>query len=108
MACDAADADALRHLFVSDVIAVVDGGGIVRAPSDPVTGATAVVGFLLELLGEHPRRSVTEHSVNGRVGIVLRSEGRVIGIVSVGTRLDLVDELLIVLNPEKLGAWNLG
>ena len=91
-----------------DVIAVVDGGGIVRAPSDPVTGATAVVGFLLELLGEHPRRSVTEHSVNGRVGIVLRSEGRVIGIVSVGTRLDLVDELLIVLNPEKLGAWNLG
>jgi RNA polymerase sigma-70 factor, ECF subfamily len=107
LACQGADGDALRRLFVTDVVAVVDGGGIVRAPPDPVTGAAAVVDYLLELLGEHPRRSVSEHSVNGRTGIVLRSEGRVIGIVGVGTRLDLVDELLIVLNPEKLRAWNL-
>ena len=108
IACQGGDAEGLRRLLEADVVALVDGGGNVRAPADPVTGAADVADYLLGLLGEHPRMQLAEHSVNGRSGIVLRSGGRVVGIVNVGTRLDRVAELMIVLNPEKLRGWNLG
>jgi RNA polymerase sigma-70 factor, ECF subfamily len=108
VACQAADPDSLRDLLEADVTAVVDGGGNVPAPAGPVTGAADVADYLLGLIGAHPSLLLAEHSVNGRTGIVLSSGERVVGVVSVGIRLDRVSELLIVLNPEKLRAWNLG
>ena len=108
IACRDADAESLRLLLETDVTAVVDGGGNVPAPAGPVTGAADVADYLLGLIGDHPPLLLAEHSVNGGTGIVLISGERVVGVVTVGTRLDRVAELLIVLNPEKLRAWNLG
>ncbi len=108
IACQAVDRDRVRDLLEPDVTAVVDGGGNVAAPPCPVTGAADVTDYLLGLIGDHPNLLLAEQSVNGRTGIVLSSGERVIGIVSVGIRLDRIAELLIVVNPEKLRAWNLG
>jgi len=49
-ACTAGDVDAVRDTLADDAIVVTDGGGIVRAATQPVRGADNVACFLPALL----------------------------------------------------------
>lgn len=105
-ACQALDGRALRTVLGANVTAVVDGGGVVPAPVVPIRGTAEVADYLLGLVTQHPEPVLSAQPVNGGTGIVVASGGRVVGIVSLGTRSGRVDELFIVLNPAKLRAWN--
>ena len=105
-ACQSSDHRALRKVLAENVTAIVDGGGAALAPTASLWGTAEVAGYLLGLVTNHPEAVLSERQVNGRAAIALASGGRVMGIVSLGTRSGLVEELFIVVNPDKLRAWN--
>jgi RNA polymerase sigma-70 factor (ECF subfamily) len=61
---------------------------------------------LLALLDTFPARVLAEHDVNGAAGIVVRSNDRVVAVISVGVRAAKVSQLWAVTNPDKLRHWN--
>jgi RNA polymerase sigma-70 factor (ECF subfamily) len=48
---------------------------------------------------------VTVESVNGRTGLVLRSAGQAVAVISVSVADSEVTAVWIVLNPDKLQRW---
>jgi RNA polymerase sigma-70 factor (ECF subfamily) len=49
---------------------------------------------------------LTEHEVNALPGIVMRVDGRVVGVISLGLRGRAISAIWVVLNPDKLTHWN--
>jgi RNA polymerase sigma-70 factor (ECF subfamily) len=107
LACEAGDARAIGSLLAVTVTAVVDGGGRVRAPTEPLQGLTAVTRWILRALAKHPALALSERSINGRAGLVLNKDGRVVGVAGFDTRAERITRIWIVLNPDKLRRWNL-
>ncbi|ROO85379.1 RNA polymerase sigma-70 factor (ECF subfamily) [Actinocorallia herbida] len=107
-ACATGDAAALRAVLAADAMVVSDGGGKVRAASEPTLGAAAVARFVTDLLGGEPRPAVALGSVNGRAGVLLRAEEQVVAVVSASVAGDDVTAVWIMLNPDKLRRWQLG
>ncbi|MET0965289.1 MAG: sigma factor-like helix-turn-helix DNA-binding protein [Nakamurella sp.] len=103
LACSAGDVTRLERLLDPEVTVQTDHGGTARS-IDNVRGAPAAAALLIELLADEQKLS--EQSVNGGVGLVLRQSGHVVGIVLVNTRNDLVLDVWIVTNPDKLRNWN--
>jgi RNA polymerase sigma-70 factor (ECF subfamily) len=46
--------------------------------------------------------------VNGRTGLVIRQAGRIVGVVDLAIAGGLIAEIMLLVNPEKLGveAWD--
>lgn len=105
-ACEAADSAALAATLGPDVTIVVDGGGRVRVPSTPIIGRELVCRTVLELVSRLPVLVITEQSVNGAPGLAVRHNGRVVGVAAIGIRSGRIQELWVVLNPDKLRSWN--
>ena len=103
LACSAGDVARLERLLDPEITVLIDHGGTVRW-IDPVRGAPAAAALLIELLSDEHKLS--EQSVNGGVGLVLRQSGNVVGIVLVNIRNDLVLDAWIVTNPDKVRFWN--
>lgn len=105
-ACAHEDAVRLGSLLHPDATAFFDGGGKVRTLVRPVHGGEPVTRSLLTLLARRPRVTLTTQSVNGRTGLVARYDRQVAAVIS----LDIADhravQAWIVLNPDKLRAWN--
>jgi RNA polymerase sigma-70 factor (ECF subfamily) len=104
-ACVTEDAATLKAVLAADAMVVSDGGGKVRAAADPTHGADAVAHFVTALLAGRPRTVMTVESVNGRTGLVLRSAGQAVAVVSVSVADGEVTAVWIVLNPDKLQRW---
>ncbi|WP_382303975.1 sigma factor-like helix-turn-helix DNA-binding protein [Herbiconiux sp. UC225_62] len=100
------DAIAVCRLLHDDVIALVDTGGTAEVAPAPVSGAEKVARLLIALSGLTPPVTVSAQSVNGRLGLVARREGRVVGVVSLSVAADAIRDIWIVLAPEKLARWN--
>ena len=69
-------------------------------------------GAVSELLGRrlwaaHLEPAATEQDVNGAPGIILRSGGAVVGILSIGMRGTQIAAVWVVVNPDKLAHWDL-
>ncbi len=105
-ACTAGDVDAVRDTLADDAIVVTDGGGIVRAATQPVRGADNVACFLPALLTRQPGTVLTTESVNGRTGLVLRRTGQAVAVVSLSVADSHITAVWIVLNPDKLTRWH--
>jgi RNA polymerase sigma-70 factor (ECF subfamily) len=105
-ACEAEDAAALALLLAPDVVVVVDGGGKASITADPARGIRDGMELLLRLLAAHPGATVSEHSVNGGSGLVLRHDNVVVGVASVSARGGLARDVWVVVNPDKLESWN--
>ncbi|MFJ3671163.1 RNA polymerase subunit sigma [Streptomyces sp. NPDC090106] len=105
-ACADGDHERLVPLLAHDVRAFFDGGGKLRTPLGPVTGAAHVAASLLTLLPAHPRTTVDTHPVNGRTGLVARCHGRVAAVITLDLADALVAQIWIVVNPDKLRSWN--
>ena len=105
LAAQTGQCSALVAVFDPAVALLTDSGGNVPADTRAARGPDDVAERMCELLNCEPT-DVREHNVNGQPALVLRRHGRVMGIVSVGVRGDLVTDLWLVLNPDKLRHWN--
>ena len=110
-ACEVGDLDALVGILDPEVRSTSDGGGKVRAALRPVVGAENVARFLLGVLRKAPELSVEERDINGERGLVVSAGDQVVGTVSLGTMTSgdgggRIHDVWIVMNPDKLAAWN--
>ncbi|MFD7281942.1 RNA polymerase subunit sigma [Streptomyces sp. NPDC059862] len=105
-ACTTQDEALLASLLAPDATAFFDGGGKVRALVKPVHGNTHVARSLLTLLTRHPRTALDTHSVNGRTGLLVRYDHQVVAIISLDIAGPHIVQVWIILNPDKLRAWN--
>ncbi|WP_448003437.1 RNA polymerase sigma factor SigJ [Agromyces bauzanensis] len=106
LACESGDLDTLVGILDPEVTSVSDGGGKVRAALSPVVGADNVARFLLGILRKATDITVEERDVNGEPGLVVRRGAQVVGIIALGTDRGRIREVWIVMNPDKLEAWN--
>ncbi|MFD1713435.1 RNA polymerase sigma factor SigJ [Amnibacterium flavum] len=98
--------DALIAVLDPDVVTRSDGGGKVSAALNPVRGADRVARFLLGILAKQSELVATLEPVGDRTGFVFRRDGVVTSVVTANVRGDVVTDVWIVLNPDKLDAWN--
>jgi RNA polymerase sigma-70 factor, ECF subfamily len=105
-ACETGDLAGLTRLLDPEVTAVSDGGGRIRAALRPIYGADKVGRFLMGALSKRPEVVAEEREVSGEPGLALLYGGAVVGVVSVGVRGTLISDVWMVLNPDKLTAWN--
>ena len=105
-ACTTGDIAAMRATLADDAIVVTDGGGQVRAATQPIRGADNVACFLPTLLTRQPGTLLTIESVNGRTGLVLRRTGQAVAVVSLNIADSHITAVWIVLNPDKLTRWH--
>lgn len=104
-AAQAGDLAALTRVLDPDVTLRSDGGGLVSAARRPVLGADNVARFLLGLLEKNPSFVVEPRETTDGTGFAIRRDGAVIGVVNLNVVAGRVADLWIVMNPEKLGAW---
>jgi RNA polymerase sigma-70 factor (ECF subfamily) len=105
-ACAAQDVERLLVSLARDVTAFFDGGGKVRAQARPIHGQEQVARSLLTLLAPRAHTTVNPHSVNGRTGLVVCYDQRVAAVISLDLVGPHVVQVWVVVNPDKLRAWN--
>jgi RNA polymerase sigma-70 factor (ECF subfamily) len=105
-ACETGDLDALVALLDPAVESRSDGGGKVRAALRPVVGRDKVARLFLGLMRREPGMELVEDDVNGMPGVAVRMGGTTIAVLAMDVRGGLISELWMVVNPDKLGAWN--
>lgn len=99
------DPDSLLPLLDPDAAAVVDGGGLVSAPTAPVVGAAHVAALLVGVHEKVSGLTIEIVEVNGRAGLLARDgAGGVAAVVAVAAD-DRIRRLWVVRNPDKLTAW---
>jgi len=106
-ACETGDLDALVALLDPAVESRSDGGGKVRAALRPVVGRDKVARLFLGLMRREPDMELVEDDVNGTPGVAVRIGGTTFAVLAVGVGGGgLITDLWLVVNPDKLGAWN--
>ncbi|MFF3444246.1 hypothetical protein [Streptosporangium sp. NPDC002721] len=104
--CEGTDeAAALSALLAPGVVVITDGGGRVRVPLQPVSGTEQAARYLLGLFGGQAEVTFAEASVNGGPGLVVRVAGTTAAVVVLHLCDDLITDVWIVMNPDKLGAF---
>ncbi len=106
MASEVEDARGLAALLHPDVIALVDSGGDLIAPTVALHGADEVIPEAFAALSLRSGSVVSEQRVNGAPALVVRRAGRVTAIVSLGIRRGRVGQVWITRSPQKLQRWN--
>ena len=99
------DLDDLERLLAADVASYSDGGGLVRASKFPVHGRARVAKFVHAFQSRYwAGVDVVESEVNGQPSLLLSKEGHVFAVVAVVLASDGIQQLLWMMNPQKLGA----
>jgi ketosteroid isomerase-like protein len=104
-ACAGGDVEALLTVLAPDVVLVTDGGGRAKAALRPIVGVAKVVRFLLATAAEGlsvPDLHVEVADVNGAPGVVAWVAGAPFMTISLLVADGLVEQVLVVRNPEKL------
>jgi RNA polymerase sigma-70 factor (ECF subfamily) len=99
------DVGALVALLAPDVVLVTDGGGRAKAALRPITGRDKVVRFLQATAAAGlamPDLGIEVADLNGAPGVVLRTGEEPFTTISLVVRGGLVEQVLVVRNPEKL------
>ena len=99
------DMTALERLFAADVTSLSDGNGAVRVARQPVVGVTRVAKFLNAIStwfwdGMDVRWATT----NGQTSAVLLRDGAVYGVLTVTASAVGIDQVLWMVNPDKIRA----
>lgn len=103
--CEQADVDALARVLRPDVTLTIDSGGALPVRGT-VEGRHDVAAAIVELLALLPGRRLVRGHVNGRPGILVVSAKRVVGVIGAVRRGTRVEDVWIVVNPDKLRRWN--
>jgi RNA polymerase sigma-70 factor (TIGR02957 family) len=99
------DLDELERLFAEDVVSYSDGGGVVRASKFPVVGRTRVAKFVRAFRTHFwDGVEIVESDVNGQPSVILSKDGAALAVVTVVASTDGIDQVLWMMNPQKLHA----
>ena len=104
-ACAGGDVEALLAALAPDAVLVTDGGGRAKAALRPIVGAEKVARFLLATTAQGlsiPGLHVEVTDVNGAPGVVAWAGGAPYMTMSLVLVDGLVEQVLVVRNPEKL------
>jgi RNA polymerase sigma-70 factor (ECF subfamily) len=104
-ACAGGDVEALLAALAPDVVLVTDGGGRAKAALRPIVGAEKVARFLVATTAQGlatPGLHVEVAEVNGAPGVVAWVGGAPYMTISLVLVDGLVEQVLVVRNPEKL------
>lgn len=100
------DIGGLISVLDPDVVLRSDGGGVVRAARNPVTGADPVARFLFGTLRKSPGTVVLDQETPDGMGFAMWDEGRIIGVATLEVSHGLVTDVRLMMNPGKLTLWN--
>ncbi|MEU8233411.1 RNA polymerase sigma-70 factor [Actinoplanes sp. NPDC048967] len=99
------DLSALEKLFAADVTSVSDGNGAYRVARQPVVGAARVTKFLAAISTWFwDDIDVRWATTNGQPAAVFRRDGAVYGLLTISASADGIDQLLWMVNPDKIAA----
>ena len=104
-ACVGGDVEALLTALAPDVVLVSDGGGKAKAALRPIAGADKVARFLVGIAGQSatvPDLRIEVLEVNGGPAVVVWSGAEPFLTMSLGVGDGLVEQVLVVRNPDKL------
>ncbi|MGP3534430.1 RNA polymerase sigma factor SigJ [Microbacterium sp. RD1] len=104
-ACLSGDYEAVVAVLDPAVVLRSDGGGVVSAARRPVQGADRVARFVLGLPRLQPDGQLEAVVTPDGLGFVARVGGQLHSVWTLGVAGDLVSDLWIVANPEKLTLW---
>jgi RNA polymerase sigma-70 factor (ECF subfamily) len=99
------DLDALLAALAPDVVLISDGGGRTKAALRPITGADKVARWLVAVAQQGasiPDLRIEVAEVNGWPAIVGWSGAEPFGSISLAVADGLVEQVLVVVNPDKL------
>jgi RNA polymerase sigma-70 factor (TIGR02957 family) len=103
------DMTALERLFAADVASVSDGNGAVRVARQPVVGVLRVAKFLNAISTWFwDDLDVRLATTNGQASAMLLRNGAVYGVLTVTASAEGIDQVLWMVNPEKLTALPTG
>ncbi|QJW98203.1 RNA polymerase sigma factor SigJ [Frigoriglobus tundricola] len=103
-ACRTGDVKAVEAMLAEDAEAHSDGGGKVSAARVVIRGRDKVARFLTGVFRKRWFQEVGMTTVNGEPGLVFRSGGTVVSVLSVRIEGN-VRAVYITVNPDKLGRW---
>jgi RNA polymerase sigma-70 factor (TIGR02957 family) len=99
------DMTALEQLFAADVASLSDGNGAHQVARRPLVGGTRVAKFLTAISSWFwDGIDVRWASTNGQTSAVLLRDGRVYGVIAVTASTAGIDQLLWMVNPDKITA----
>lgn len=102
-ACATGELSALVSVLTEDAVLLSDGGDQARAAKRPISSADNVARFLLGVVAKAPQEAdVTIEIVNGQWGIVSRIGGHPFAVVTLDCVEDGVQQVHVIVNPEKL------
>lgn len=95
----------LERLLSEDVVSYTDGGGVVRASKFPVVGRERVSKFV-RAFHTHFWNGVdiTEADTNGQASVTLAKDGTTFAVITLVVGAQGIDQVLWMMNPDKLGA----
>lgn len=103
-AIEGEDMDGLMEVLAEDIVLYSDGGGKAAHALDPIDGPMRVARFLIGINRNAPATLAVEpRIINGNPGFIAYIDGRVHSVVSLHLGDGVVENVFIVVNPEKLG-----
>lgn len=106
-ACRGGDVDRLVALLDPDVTSMADGGRTVPVARRPLTGAAHVARYLVGVFAGVQRHfgdgvTFSVERVNGRDGVAIRHDGRLIAVLSLALSGGAIEAVHIQADPDKL------
>ena len=102
-AAQAGDVQALERMLAEDVVTYSDGGGVVHAARKPLFGRERVIKALLGFARKYwTGASATAVVANGQPGLLIESGGEIITFAAITASEKGVEQLLFLVNPDKL------
>ncbi|MCS3443134.1 RNA polymerase sigma factor SigJ [Microbacterium phyllosphaerae] len=95
----------LLRFLAPDVELRSDGGGVVSAARNVVSGADNVARFLLGIAAKRPTMTMEQQQFGDGLGFVFREDGEVVSVMNLRVAAGRITQLWIVLNPAKLSSW---
>jgi RNA polymerase sigma-70 factor (TIGR02957 family) len=94
----------LEQLFAAEAVSLSDGNGAYQIARRPIVGADRVASFLAAIAWNWPGLEIEFVTVNGQACALLRRDGELYGVLAVTVTDGGIDQVLWMLNPDKLGA----
>ncbi len=102
-AIDGEDMAGLLDVLADDIVLYSDGGGNAAHALDPIDGPLRVARFLIGINRNAPESlEVEPRMINGSPGFIAYIDGQVHSVVALRLGLGAVENVYIVVNPEKL------
>ncbi|KIQ66867.1 RNA polymerase sigma24 factor [Kitasatospora griseola] len=104
-AWEAKDVRSLMDLLDPDATVIADGGGLVGALLEPLTGRENIVRAYLDVTRFGPETTFLERTVNGQPGLIAQQGGVTVTVFAFRIVDDRITHIWGVRNPEKLRPW---